>query len=156
MYSSITSCYCIYAFSYQVVGLTTFNHPWLKKPYPFFFKEKNLFFSSSQEGKKYIINLMNLFFPQSTLNTNGCIQYINLVVLYIPHKETKINSKLCYLKMFWRTKPFVNVGSCCLFGRCLKSLLSHWIAYAMVWLNVEAFNNVSNKSFTSPCNPNWN
>lgn len=41
----------------------------------------------------------------------------------------------------------VNVSSWCLFCRYSKSLLSHWIACAMAWLNVER----SNKVATGKC-----
>jgi hypothetical protein len=48
----------------------------------------------------------------------------------------------------------VNVGSWCPSCRHLKSLLSHQRICAITWLHVEGFRKVSNKSFTSPLNPN--
>jgi hypothetical protein len=56
------------------------------------------------------------------------------------------------------TKLFcvVDVGSWHLSCWRLKSLLSHWTSYAMAWCNVEGFNKVNSKSFTSLRNPNYN
>jgi hypothetical protein len=50
----------------------------------------------------------------------------------------------------------VDMGSWCLSCQSSKNLLLHPITCAMDWLNVERFGKVSNKSFTSPCNPNSN
>ncbi len=50
----------------------------------------------------------------------------------------------------------VDVGSWLFFCLHSKNLLSHWTICAMAQLNVKRSGMVSNKSFTSPHNPNWN